>query len=67
LLDIDHFITCEEVPINNFTIWPMVSREYTSFSDHKGKVKDMTMRIRENAYLYQFVDSHIYYPSLQDW
>ena len=67
LLDIDHFITNEKIPINNYTVWPMVSRESVSFSDNKGSVKDMTIRIREHAHLYQFIDSETYYPGLQDW
>lgn len=67
LRDIDHFITSETIPINNYTIWPMISREFVSHSDHKNCVKDMTIRIRENAFLYQFVDSDIYYPSLPQW
>jgi GR25 family glycosyltransferase involved in LPS biosynthesis len=67
LRDIDHFITSEEVPINNYTVWPMISREYVSHSDHKNSVKDMTNRIRENAFLYQFVDSDTYYPSIPEW
>jgi hypothetical protein len=66
-LDIDHFITNEKIPINNYTVWPMVSRESVSFSDNKGSVKDMTIRIREHAHLYQFIDSETYYPGLQDW
>ena len=67
LRDIDHFITSEQVPINNYTVWPMISREYVSHSDHKNSVKDMTIRIRENAFLYQFVDSDTYYPSIPEW
>lgn len=65
--DFDHFVTSDEVKINNFTIWPMVSREYLSYSDHKGCVKDMSFRVRENAYLFPFVDSESYYPSLEFW
>jgi len=67
LLDIDHFITSEKIPINNYTVWPMISREYVSYSNHKNSVKDMTIRIRENAHLYQFVDSDTYYPSIPEW
>ena len=67
LRDIDHFITSEGVPINNYTVWPMISREYVSHSDHKNKVRDMTNRIRENAFLYQFVDSDTYYPIIPEW
>jgi hypothetical protein len=66
-MDIDHFITSDEVPINNYTVWPMISRESLSFSDHKKTVKDMTIRIRENASLFQFIDSETYYPGLRDW
>lgn len=66
-LDIDHFITSDEVPINNYSVWPMVSREITSFSDHKKSIKDMTIRIREHASLFPFVDSDTYYPGLRDW
>ena len=67
LRDIDHFITSEKTPINNYTAWPMISREYVSHSDHKNTIKDMTIRIRENAFLYQFVDSDIYYPGMPEW
>lgn len=66
-LDIDHFITSDEVPINNYTVWPMISRESLSFSDHKKSVKDMTIRIREHAFLFPFIDSDTYYPGLEDW
>ena len=66
-LDIDHFITSDEVPINNYSVWPMVSRESLSFSDHKKSVKDMSVRIREHASLFPFVDSDTYYPGLRDW
>lgn len=66
-LDIDHFITSPDTPILNYTIWPMISREYASFSDHKKSVKDMTVRIRGNANLFQFIDSETYYPSLEGW
>jgi GR25 family glycosyltransferase involved in LPS biosynthesis len=66
-LDIDHFITSCDVPINNYSIWPMVSREYLSHSDHKGCEKNMEMRIREHAYLFPFVDGDKYYPSLAGW
>jgi hypothetical protein len=66
-MDIDHFITSEDTPINNYTIWPMVSREYLSYSDHKGCPKNMEFRIREHAYLFPFVDGDTYYPSLECW
>lgn len=66
-LDFDHFITHPLVPINNYTIWPMISREYVSFSDHKNQVANMEFRVRENAHLYQYVDSDKYYPSLEGW
>ena len=64
---IDHFLTSEETPINNFTIWPMISREFLSFSDHKGKVRNMEPYIAEHSYLYQFIDGDTYYPSLESW
>jgi len=66
-LDVDHFITSPDTPILNYTIWPMISREYPSFSDHKKSVKDMTVRIRGNSNLFQFIDSETYYPSLEGW
>jgi GR25 family glycosyltransferase involved in LPS biosynthesis len=65
--DFDHFITSNTVPINNYTIWPMISREIPSFSDHKGKELDSSIRIRENAFKYRFVDEETYYPSLEGW
>jgi hypothetical protein len=67
LRDFDHFVTSESIPINNFTVWPMVSREFPSFSDHKGKILDSTQKIRENAYKYLFVDQDSYYSSLEGW
>jgi GR25 family glycosyltransferase involved in LPS biosynthesis len=65
--DFDHFITSNTVPINNYTVWPMISREIPSFSDHKGKELDITGRIRENAFKYKFVDQETYYSSLEGW
>ncbi len=65
--DFDHFITTETIPINNFTVWPMVSREFPSFSDHKSKIQDSSIRLRENAYKYLFVDQEEYYSSLEGW
>ena len=65
--DFDHFITCDEVPVNNYTVWPMISREISSYSDHKGKNLDSSMKIRENAYKYLFVDQEKYYPSIEGW
>lgn len=65
--DFDHFITSNTVPINNYTVWPMISREIPSFSDHKGKELDIASRIRENAFKYRFVDEETYYPSLEGW
>lgn len=66
-LDFDHFITHPAVPINNYTVWPMISREYVSFSDHKNQIANMEFRVRENSHLYQYVDSDKYYPSLEGW
>lgn len=65
--DFDHFVTSSEIPINNFTVWPMVSREFSSFSDHKGINLDSSHKIRENAFKYLFVDQDSYYPSLEGW
>jgi GR25 family glycosyltransferase involved in LPS biosynthesis len=65
--DFDHFVTSSEVQINNFTVWPMVSREIPSFSDHKQKNLDSTQKIRENSFKYLFVDQEKYYPSLEGW
>ena len=65
--DFDHFITSEFVPVNNYTVWPMISREISSFSDHKGKKLDSSMKIRENAYKYLFIDQDNYYPSMEGW
>lgn len=67
LKDFDHFLTSEEIPINNYTVWPMISREFPSFSDHKKKNLDSTIRIRENAFKYRFIDQDSYYPSLEGW
>ena len=67
LPDFDHFLTSEKVPIQNYTIWPMISREYLSFSDHKQKIRNMEIRVAENSHLFQFIDSDSYYPSLSNW
>ena len=65
--DFDNFVTSNQVPINNFTLWPMVSREFSSFSDHKGKILDSAQKIRENSYKYVFIDQEKYYSSLEGW
>ena len=65
--DIDHYFTSELVSINNYTVWPMVSREIPSFSDHKQKMLDSAVKIRENAFKYKFVDQDKYYSSLEGW
>lgn len=65
--DFDHFITSKTVPINNYTVWPMISREIPSFSDHKGKELDVVSRIRENAFKFKFIDGEDYYSSLEGW
>ena len=63
--DFDHFITSEMVPINNYTVWPMISREIPSYSDHQGKIFDSSFKIRENSFKYLFVDQEKYYSSLE--
>ena len=65
--DFDHYVTSEIVPINNYTVWPMISREISSYSDHKGRILDSSIRIRENAYKYKFIDQDKYYSSLEGW
>ena len=65
--DIDHYFTSELVPINNYTVWPMVSREIPSFSDHKQRKLDSAEKIRENAFKYRFIDQDKYYSSLEGW
>lgn len=67
LSDFDHFLTSEKVPIQNYTIWPMISREYLSFSDHKQKIRNMEIRAASNSDLFQFIDGDTYYPSIPDW
>jgi hypothetical protein len=67
LMDIDHFLTSDHIPINNYSIWPMISREFVSVSDHYKKVRNMEHRIREHAHQFQFIDSDIYYPSIESW
>ena len=65
--DFDHYVTSEIVPINNYTVWPMISREISSYSDHRGRILDSSTRIRENAYKYRFIDQDKYYSSLEEW
>ena len=67
LRDFDHYVTSETIPINHFTIWPMVSREFSSFSDHRGKFLDSSQKIREHAFKYLFIDQDSYYSSLEGW
>lgn len=67
LKDFDHFVTSPATSILNYTIWPMVAREFLSVSDHHQRVRNMEGRIRENAFLYQFIDSDTYYPGLENW
>lgn len=65
--DFDHYVTSEMIPINNYTVWPMISREISSFSDHKGKILDSAIKIREHAFKYKFIDGDKYYSSLEGW
>jgi|688.fasta_scaffold451462_2 hypothetical protein len=65
--DFDHYVTSEIIPINNYTVWPMISREIPSYSDHKGRILDSAIKIREHAFKYKFVDSDKYYSSLEGW
>lgn len=65
--DFDHFLTSEIVPIENYTIWPMISREFPSYSDHKGKFLNSDLKIIEHAYKYKFIDGDKFYPSLPGW
>lgn len=67
LQDIDHFLTDTVTSIKNYTVWPMLSREFLSFSDHHRKVRNMEFRVREHAFLFPYIDSEIYYPSLECW
>jgi hypothetical protein len=67
ILDFDHYVTSEKIPINNYTVWPMNSREISSFSDHKGKILDSAIKIREHAFKYKFIDGDKYYSSLEGW
>lgn len=67
LMDVDHFLTSEETPINNYSIWPMVSREFVSLSDHHKKIRNMEYRVREHAFQFPFIDSDIYYSSIEGW
>ena len=65
--DFDHFLTSELCGINNFTVWPMISREIASFSDHKQVMLDSASKIREHSFKYVFIDQDSYYSSLKDW
>lgn len=61
--DWDHFL-CLVPEINNYTVWPMISREMAGFSDHKNRILDMNMRLREHSYKYQFVDQINFYENI---
>ena len=65
--DFDHYVTSDMVPVNNYTVWPMISREIASFSDHRQRHLDAATRIRENAFKYKFIDGDKYYSSLEGW
>lgn len=67
LEDIDHFLTDPITSIKNFTVWPMVAREFVSISDHYGKIRNMENRVREHAFLFPYIDSDTYYPSIDCW
>lgn len=67
LQDIDHFLTSDLTSINNYTSWPMLSREFFSMSDHRGKARNMELRVREHAHMFPFIDSESYYPSIDCW
>lgn len=67
LQDIDHFLTDPSTSIINFTVWPMISREFLSFSDHHGKIRNMEFRVREHSHLFPYIDSETYYPSIECW
>ncbi len=67
LLDIDHFLTDPRTSIINYSVWPMLSREFVSVSDHYGKIRNMEYRVREHAFLFQYIDSEKYYPSIECW
>jgi hypothetical protein len=42
----------------------MISREMAGFSDHKNRILDMNMRLREHSYKYQFVDQINFYENI---
>ena len=65
--DFDHYLTSELTPINNYTVWPMISREIPSYSNHKGRALDSSTKIREHAHKYKFIDGEKYYSSLEGW
>jgi hypothetical protein len=65
--DFDHYVTSDMVPVNNYTVWPMISREIASFSDHRQQNLDSATKIRENAFKYKFIDGDKYYSSLEGW
>jgi len=67
IVDFDHYVTSEIIPINNYTIWPMISREIPSYSNHKGRILDSVSKIREHAFKYKFIDGDEYYSSLKGW
>lgn len=65
--DFDHYLTSEMTSIQNYTIWPMISREFPSYSDHKGRFLDSSEKIIGHAHKYKFIDSDEFYPSLSGW
>ena len=65
--DIDHFLTSPLTSIINYTVWPMLAREFVSVSDHHQKVRNMEIRVREHSFLFPYIDSDSYYPKIECW
>lgn len=56
----DHFLTGNP-SINNYLLWPMISREVAGFSDHRGREMNINLRLREHKYKFNFLDNEKFY------
>ncbi len=59
----DHFLTGNP-SINNYVLWPMVSREVAGFSDHRGREMNINLRLREHRYRFNFLDNEKFYEAI---
>lgn len=59
----DHFLTGNP-DINNYVLWPMISRESPGFSDHQQREMNINLRLREHKYRFNFLDNEKFYSDI---